>query len=159
MSLLPNPDFVLFYLLPALGMGYLIHQITVLIVTKALPPLHPKVMEHFQRVQQRTANLDWDSSHSDIDRLDDVLFNAEVERPGSTLRLYLRPSEAPMVIASLLLGFGLTALLWNWLLIEHFPIFGMEAIAFFRWMRWLGLGLGAFIYLSPVTMWYVSTPR
>jgi len=159
MNLLLNPNFVLYYLLPALGLGYLIYQITILIVTKVLPPLHPKVIEHFQRVQERTANLDWDSSHSDIDRLDDVLFHAEIERPGSTLRLYLHPRGMPNVIASLLIGFGLTALLWSWILIENFPIFNMDAIAFFRWMRWVGLGLGAFVYLSPVTMWYVSVPR
>lgn len=159
MNLLLDPDFALYYLLPALGLSYLAYQISVLIVTRALPPLHPKVIEHFQRVQERTAHSDWDSSHSDIDRLDDVLFKAELERPGSTLRLHLHPGGMPNVIAGLLIGFGLTALLWSWVFIEYFPIFDMEAIAFFRWMRWVGLGLGAFVYLSPVTMWYVSAPR
>jgi len=112
-----------------------------------LPKAPPGVAENARQSWQSTVEGDHQGNNEDLYRLDRSLMEAELNRPGSTLRIYYhsRPAVFARVIGSTLVSFVVT----RWAL-------GVYEIA----CIYIGvLVLGVCLILYPFMTWFSSKPR
>ena len=111
-----------------------------------LPKLPEEVIKQLLEVERKTREMDW-YGNSDIDRLDDMLTEAEIEKPGSTLRVYLARPETKIgrVIGSIIVSF----IIMGWFLGLFPPQFLSIA----------GIIFGHLFFLLPFLLWSISRPR
>lgn len=111
-----------------------------------LPKLPYEVLESMRRVRQTTIDGEYQGD-TDIYSLDRALMDAELERPGSTLRLYYNQPTALFgrILGSLLVSFGIT----GWL----------TGAAPYGWGIVLALLAGIAFLVYPFLTWNSSRPR
>ncbi len=112
-----------------------------------LPKAPPGVTENARQSWQSTVEGDHQGNNEDLYRLDRSLMEVELNRPGSTLRIYYhsRPAVFARVLGSTLVSFVVT----GWAL-------GVYEIA----CIYIGvLVLGVCLILYPFMTWLMSKPR
>jgi hypothetical protein len=112
-----------------------------------LPKSPTGTAENARQSWQRTVENDNTGDNEDLYRLDQSLMEAELNHPGSTLRIYYHslPAVFARVLGSTLVTFVVTA----WIL-------GVCEIACFL----IGvLIFGVCLILYPFMIWFVSKPR
>ena len=137
-------DNLLYLVYGILGTGALL--LVQWLVSQLLPRLPYEVLNSMQRVEQ--TNIDGDyQGDSDIYNLDQALMEAELNRPGSTFRIYYHHPAAifARLLGSVLLSFTIT----GWV-IGIYAVKCMSLITFF---------LGICLLLYPLLTWNSSKPR
>jgi len=116
------------------------------IVSRLLPKFPSQAAESLRNVERATASGEYEGDQ-DIYNLDRALMEAELEHPGSTLRLYY---NQPVSIMSRLAGSILVSFTLTGLVLGTFPFACMPAVA-------LLFGVGFLCY--PFLTWNSSRPR
>jgi hypothetical protein len=116
------------------------------IVSWRLPRFPSQATDSLRNVEKTTADGDYQGD-ADIYNLDRTLMEAELDHPGSTLRLYYNQPVAifSRLVGSILVSFTLT----GWMLgTVHFACLSILALLF---------GIGFLLY--PYMTWNMSRPR
>lgn len=116
------------------------------IVSWMLPKFPSRAVESLKNVERTTAGGEYEGD-ADIFNLDRVLMEAELDQPGSTLRLYY---NQPVSIFSRLLGSILVSFTLTGWALRAFQFSCLSVLA-------LLFGIGFLIY--PFLTWSSSRPR
>ena len=138
------------------GLSSLIGGVGLYIIVRKLfnwilpePPI--EVMERLRQVNEATASGDW-YGDSDIYALDMALAKAELENPGSTLRVYFERFRMAFALGCMLISLSANGCIMA-SIIGLFPVNPTLTLSV------VGLVLGLSLLFSFLWVWLISRPR
>ncbi len=134
------------------GLISLINWVTILrkLFNRVLPEPPTEVKELLRKVNEATASGSW-YDDSDIDALDRALTEAELENPGSTLKIYFEMFPELFELGCILISLSVSGYIMT--LIGMFPVNPTLRLSV------IGFIFGLLLSFSYLWLWFISRPR